>query len=521
MSNTPDRHRLRSMLRSGVTSTVASFIPPAIQSSDPNRLRRAQVVVTFGFPLILIGLIYLAVFTWMDSLANAAAITPAIAVAFLALLVLRWTGSLVIAGNLLATALFAVLTALTCRLGGHGAVTLWWYVAVPIVALSAAGRRSAIVWLGITALSLSVFYVLDRSGYTFPNDLTPDQYNLLHLLGTIGLVGLMLTFGCLYEVFKDCVTSRLQASEQRFRDLALSTSHRIWEVDADGKYTFAAGNVEGVLGYTPEELMGRTLFDLMPPEEAKNIAEAFATIASNRENIEDLVNWNLHKDGRAVCLLTNGVPILGDDGRLLGYRGVDKDITDRKRAEAVFEAERKQLVTMFDGMDEVVYVSDPQTYEILYMNQRAKDNWGDRVGDQCYRALQNLDSPCPFCTNDRIFGENAGQPHIWEFQNQVNQRWFHCIDRAIQWPDGRAVRLELAIDITDRKQAEAALRQAKETAESANTALEAKVRELEAFNRLAVGREMRMIELKQEINELLAAQGRESEYEVVDAEVTT
>ena len=102
----------------------------------------------------------------------------------------------------------------------------------------------------------------------------------------------------------------------------------------------------------------------------------------------------------------------------------------------------------------MIYVADPETYELLYINEAFKNNWGDGIGQKCYHVLQNRHSPCLFCTNDHIFGENLGQPYIWEFQNTVNRRWYRCIDKAVPWPDGRMVRYEIAVDIHDRKQAE-------------------------------------------------------------------
>ena len=120
---------------------------------------------------------------------------------------------------------------------------------------------------------------------------------------------------------------------------------------------------------------------------------------------------------------------------------------------------------IFDGIDEPVYVADPDTYELLYANAALERLFGSAIGQKCYRVLQGLDVPCSFCTNDRIFGKNTGTPYIWEFQNSNNGRWFRCIDRAIRWPDDRMVRYEMAIDITDRKQAEAELQEARQTLE--------------------------------------------------------
>ena len=114
-----------------------------------------------------------------------------------------------------------------------------------------------------------------------------------------------------------------------------------------------------------------------------------------------------------------------------------------------------EFLEIFDEIDAPVYVANPETYEILYANKAIKRFFGKKlIGKKCYQAFQNLDKPCPFCTNKYIFGENLGKTYIWDFQNKHNGRWYHCIDRAIKWHDGRYVRFEIAIDITDRKRFE-------------------------------------------------------------------
>ena len=135
------------------------------------------------------------------------------------------------------------------------------------------------------------------------------------------------------------ITERKQAeqevreSQARFRDIALSTSDWLWEVNAEGVYTFCSEKVEKVLGYTSQEIIGKTPFDLMSPDEAERIGRRFREIVARKAPIVDMENWNLHRDGHKVCLLTSGIPILDAHGNLVGYRGADKDITERKYAE--------------------------------------------------------------------------------------------------------------------------------------------------------------------------------------------
>jgi signal transduction histidine kinase len=119
-------------------------------------------------------------------------------------------------------------------------------------------------------------------------------------------------------------------------------------------------------------------------------------------------------------------------------------------------AAEAQLKTVFDHIDDVIYVADPESYELLHVNDAFRSNWGggeEVIGRQCYEVLQGRDSPCPFCTNDKIFGEHLGRTYRWEFQNEITQRWYGIADKAIPWVDGRYVRFEIASDITEQKAA--------------------------------------------------------------------
>ncbi|HEU0186740.1 MAG TPA: EAL domain-containing protein [Gallionellaceae bacterium] len=127
--------------------------------------------------------------------------------------------------------------------------------------------------------------------------------------------------------------SQLLGSEDKFRDLVESSSDWIWEVDADVRYVYSSPKIKSLLGYEAYEVLGRTPYELMPPDEAERVAREFSRILATREPFKELVNRNLHKDGREVILETSGVPVFNPDGSLRGYRGVGRDITERKRSE--------------------------------------------------------------------------------------------------------------------------------------------------------------------------------------------
>jgi two-component system, OmpR family, phosphate regulon sensor histidine kinase PhoR len=130
--------------------------------------------------------------------------------------------------------------------------------------------------------------------------------------------------------------------------------------------------------------------------------------------------------------------------------------------EAVLLEQLEQLSIIFDSMDALLYVADFETYELLYINAYGRSLFGEGVvGHPCFAVLQSAQGgPCAFCTNHRLVRDGVPlPPHVWEFRNTVTGRWFQCIDSAIRWTDGRLVRMEVAVDITERKRAESFARQ--------------------------------------------------------------
>ena len=126
----------------------------------------------------------------------------------------------------------------------------------------------------------------------------------------------------------------LRESEERFNKLAAQSRTIMWEVDAEGLYTYVSHVSETVLGYSPEELVGKKRFYDLHAETGKETFKA-ATLGgfAKKETFVDVELSAQTKGGAEVWLLTNGVPLLGNDGALLGYRGADVDITARKHLE--------------------------------------------------------------------------------------------------------------------------------------------------------------------------------------------
>ncbi len=125
-------------------------------------------------------------------------------------------------------------------------------------------------------------------------------------------------------------------------------------------------------------------------------------------------------------------------------------IMQRKRTE-------EEMKVLMDSLDALVYVSDMETYELLFINEYGRNIWGDIIGKICWKMLQFRQSgPCEFCTNDKLIDENGAPTgvYVWEHYNTNNQAWYECRNRAIRWTNGRIVRMEIATNITERKRAQ-------------------------------------------------------------------
>ena len=120
------------------------------------------------------------------------------------------------------------------------------------------------------------------------------------------------------------------------------------------------------------------------------------------------------------------------------------------------------ITALFEAVDIAVYVSDPVTYELIYMNRHLRELMGDHTGELCHKALQNMDEPCPFCSNGTIFGSGLGESLVWDLRNKRDEHWYRCVDKAIDWFDGRKVRLELAVNIDQLKKSEQNLKKSEE-----------------------------------------------------------
>jgi PAS domain S-box-containing protein len=169
------------------------------------------------------------------------------------------------------------------------------------------------------------------------------------------------------------ITDRKKA-EERFNQVAENAGEWIWEIDANGLYTYANHVVEKILGFTPEEIVGeKHFYDLFTPDVRMELKKAAFEVFHRKAAFKNFINPNIHKNGNIVFLETNGAPILDDKGNLLGYRGVDTDITERRKAEEELRQSENKYRVLIENLPQKIFLKDRNGVYISCNENYARD----------------------------------------------------------------------------------------------------------------------------------------------------
>ena len=273
----------------------------------------------------------------------------------------------------------------------------------------------------------------------------------------------------------------LRESERRFRSLVETTSDWVWEVNSDGFYTYSSPKIKDLLGYEPEDVVGKTPFDLMPEDEAERVGALFNKIAESHLSFAGLENVNLHKDGREIVLETSGVPIFDANGNLLGYRGIDRDITERKQAEEALKQSESRLSGIIEFLPDATLAVDLEG-KIISWNKAIEEMTG--VSADTMLGKGNYEYGIPFYGERRpilvdfLFSWNDDIAKKYSFIKKDGDTLYTETDvpfvrgqKRTLWGKASVLRnakgdvigaIESIRDVTDRKQAEEALQESEE-----------------------------------------------------------
>jgi len=283
------------------------------------------------------------------------------------------------------------------------------------------------------------------------------------------------------------IWTQLQESEARFRDIADNALEWIWQVDTSGKYTYSSPVVKKILGYEPEEVLGKYYFDFFHPDEKKRLMKAATMAFEHKKSFRKFINRNLCKDGKTLVVLsTSGVPLFDAEGNFMGYRGADMDITNQYMAEKKLQESEEHFRSLMESASgfaiyRLVYDNvSPHSLRVIFASPSIKDifgipdpmkfeSWFEYIHPDDVRGLVEA--------NKRAFETNLFNEEFRTYNEKKGEwRWVHAISTGGVNKKGwnRYVN-GILIDITERKVSEEALK-------SKEKELETKASKLEEVN---------------------------------------
>ncbi|OUD15932.1 PAS domain S-box protein [Thioflexithrix psekupsensis] len=227
--------------------------------------------------------------------------------------------------------------------------------------------------------------------------------------------------------------------------------------DGRSAFPYASEGIRQIYGMTPAQVQkdASPVYAVLHPDDLSRVAQRIEISATHLERWHDQYRAIL-PHGQIRWLEGEATPEHLPDGSVL-WHGYIHDITEQKKLEHARDQAAAKIHAVLDALEGLVYVSDLDTHQILYANKTLQNITGEIVGQVCWQVLQTgMRKPCDFCTNPRLLAKDGtpNEPIVWESFNPQTNRWFQRRDKAIVWPDGRLVRLEVAIDITERKLAQ-------------------------------------------------------------------
>ncbi len=262
--------------------------------------------------------------------------------------------------------------------------------------------------------------------------------------------------------------SALRESEEQFRSIVETTSEWIWAINARGNLTYSNPAIEAILGFTVKELLGKSFLSLLDKSERVKFKRLLSDAVEKGRGWTNMVCCWRHKNGTLRYLESDCVPVFDGDGKVVGFRGADRDITERKRAEDALRANLSLLTSTFEATADGILVIDLNDCVVTF-NKQFVEMWQipERVikTRNCSQIVKFI---VPQLKNGAEFADavqklNARPEtksfYLLEFNDgKIFERYSQP-----QMLDGQVVGRVISVrDITERRQAECSLRESQE-----------------------------------------------------------
>jgi PAS domain S-box-containing protein len=308
-------------------------------------------------------------------------------------------------------------------------------------------------------------------------------------------------------------------NERRFRLLADNADDMIWTTDAAGLLNYVSPSVQRLLGYQPAEVLARGMERALTAASATMFREKLDRVIPRMQaGSQERDTFELHyirKDGWTIWCEVSCSGMFDAGGGFAGIVGVTRDISERRRAEeALRESEEKHRL-LFETSQDAMMTGEPPSWKFTSGNAAALKMFAVKDEEQ-FVSLGPWNLSPERQPDGRASSEKAREmievamragSHFFEWTHRrLDGEVFPATVLLSRIKSGERMFLQATVrDITENKRAEESLRRHAEE-------LRARNEEMDRFNRASVGRELRMIELKEEVNQLCGQAGLPPRY---------
>ncbi len=266
------------------------------------------------------------------------------------------------------------------------------------------------------------------------------------------------------------IEDELRKSEAKYRSLIEDAGSGVAVTDMRGRFTYVNKALCKMIGYSEEEMIGKKFYEFLHPDDKKELVRKFLGAWRHPRRRYNLEYRVIHKDGHSVHMHSSPTLYILNH-KIAGFQVIVNDISDRKKIE---EELRKReeiyrntsifLDNILSNMSDWLFVID-EDYTFRFINETAKNIYGDIVGEKCYKIVRNLKRPCHHigipCEVQQILENGKDYFEDTRMADRVG-RVSHARARPTKTSDGKKAVISVVRDVTDEKRAEEALRKAEE-----------------------------------------------------------
>jgi len=297
-------------------------------------------------------------------------------------------------------------------------------------------------------------------------------------------------------IYED-VTERKQAeeslrrNEEKFRSIVEMSTEWIWTADLEGKHAYSNPAVKTILGYAPEEIVGRDIVYLIQDNERRRLKEHLSAAIANKQGWSKQVFHCRHKDGAYRIMESNAAPVFDIQQNIVGFYGVNRDITEHKRAEAEIRTMTAFLDSIVENIPDMIFVKDAKDLRFIRLNRAGENLLGyDRkelLGKNDYDFFPKEQADF-FTENDCCVLQEKHTVDIPEEPIRTRgrgERILHTKKVPILDPGGEpSYLLGISEDITERKRAEELLLRQRRELEQVIDSMVAQIWYLDLYGRV-------------------------------------